>query len=154
VLVCALDELRVGWPVATVREIVRAVTITPLPTAPAVVEGVVDVRGTLVPVLDLRARFGLPSRELSPDEHLVLIAAGTRTVACRVSHATSIVDLPGGELRPPSGLAAGAQGVAGVAADEDGLVIVYDADAFLAESELIALGHALDAAASARDGHA
>ena len=50
-LLCELADVRVGWPVTAVQEIVRAVTITSLPDTPALVEGVIDVRGALVPVL-------------------------------------------------------------------------------------------------------
>ena len=62
VLVFEVEGQRYGLPTADVRELVRAVTITPLPNAPAVIEGVVNVRGRVLPVLDMRARFRLPAR--------------------------------------------------------------------------------------------
>jgi purine-binding chemotaxis protein CheW len=145
-----LGDLRIAWPVAAVREIVRAVAITRLPGAPAIVEGVIDVRGTLTPVLDLRARFGVPPRAPDPSEQMVLVATGTRTVACRVDRTLSIAELDADAVAEPDGLAAAsraAAGVTGVAATVDGLAFVHDVDAFLADSESRALDAAVAAAA-------
>jgi purine-binding chemotaxis protein CheW len=147
-VVCTLGEVRLAWPVAAVREIVRAVAITRLPGAPALVEGVIDVRGTLVPVLDLRARFGVPARPLDPSEQMVILTAGARTVACRVDRTDSIVELDPDALAEPAGLAAASRGVAGIATMSDGLVIVHDVDGFLAESEARALDEAVAAAST------
>jgi len=119
------------------------VAITTLPGAPALVEGVIDVRGTLVPVLSLRARLGRAVTPPSIDEHLVLLQATTRTIACRVDRASDLVTLDDASLAPPSGLVASARGIAGVAATADGLVVVHDVDAFLDEAETLALDAAL-----------
>lgn len=78
-----LSGQRYGLPLAAVLEVVRAVAITPLPGVPPVVEGAINVRGRVVPVLDLRARFGLPPHPLDPDQHLVLARTGRRLVAVR-----------------------------------------------------------------------
>src|SRR5436309_14010618 len=70
VLIFEVGSQRYGLPAAGVRELVRAVTVTPLPRAPAIVEGVIDLRGTIVPVLDIRARFRLPAKPPEPPHHL------------------------------------------------------------------------------------
>lgn len=145
-LVCDVAELHVGWPAAAVREVVRMVAVTPLPEAPPLVEGVVDLRGELVPVLALRARLGLPPREPSPEEHLVFLHRDRRdTVACRVDRAQDLVTVDETALTAPTGLAAAARGIAGVAATADGLIVVHDVDAFLSEAESLALADALAA---------
>ncbi|MEO8561278.1 MAG: chemotaxis protein CheW, partial [bacterium] len=59
-----LGGATIGLPAAAVREIVRAVAITPLPGAPDIVEGAVNVRGRLVPVIDVRRLLGFPARQL------------------------------------------------------------------------------------------
>ncbi|MDR3636741.1 MAG: chemotaxis protein CheW [Isosphaeraceae bacterium] len=63
---------RFGLPATELREIVRAVTITPLPQGPAAIEGVIDVRGDVVPVIDLRRLLGMPSRPVALSDHLVI----------------------------------------------------------------------------------
>src|SRR5205085_8492167 len=100
VLVFEVAGRRFGLPAAVVREVLRAVALTPLPKAPAVVEGLVNVRGTLVPVLDVRGRFGLPAKPLAPTDHLIVARAGGRLVALRVDHAHDLLPLTPADLRP------------------------------------------------------
>src|SRR5881296_2430916 len=76
VLVFEVGGQKYALPTADVRELVRAVAITPLPAAPAVIEGVVDVRGRVLPVLDVRARFRLPPKALDPSDHFIVASAG------------------------------------------------------------------------------
>ena len=88
VVVFEVGGQQFGLPASDVRELQRAATVTPLPRAPAVVEGVVNLRGTVVPVLDIRARFRLPPKPMQHTDHFVVAAAGERLVALRVDRAT------------------------------------------------------------------
>jgi len=124
------------------------VAVTPLPGAPAVVEGVVDVHGTIVPVFDLRARAGLPSRAVDPSQHLVLLRGIDRTVAVRVDDASDFVEVPDANITEMAGLAgsgvgAGLQHIRGVASTLDGTVVIHDLRDFLSLSESAALETAL-----------
>src|SRR5262245_54805748 len=76
-----------------VVEFVRAVEIRPLPHAPLVVEGIIDLRGEIVPVLDIRSRFRLAARPLQPSDHFLVVIAGARKVALRVDRALSLLEL-------------------------------------------------------------
>ena len=71
----------------------RAVAILPLPLESAFLEGVFDLRGTVVPVVDLRARLRLPSKAVEPSDHLIIIEAGAggRPLALRVDRALDLV---------------------------------------------------------------
>src|ERR1700720_4210722 len=91
VLVFEVGGQRYGLPSPDVREIVRAVTLTPLPRTPAIVEGVINLRGTVVPVLDIRARFRLPARAVEHTDHLIVAWAGQRLVALRVDRALELI---------------------------------------------------------------
>lgn len=142
-LVFTLDHQRFGLPLAQVRETVRAVAITPLAGAPGVVEGVVDVHGTVVPVLDLRARFRLPPRPVSPDEHLVLAVAGARPVALRVDQATAVVTLPDEAIAAAAPDDPATRHLAGIGRLADGLLLIGDLEAFLSQGEAEALERAL-----------
>src|SRR3954464_11389595 len=73
-----LDGQRGALLASDVVEVQRAVTLTRLPRSHPMVEGVIDLRGRLVPVLDIRTRLGLPARPLSVSDHLV-VAAVPRT---------------------------------------------------------------------------
>lgn len=144
-LITRLSDLRLAFPSESVVEIHRAVTIATLPGAPRVIEGTVDVRGRVLPVIDLAERLGLPPRPvISADEHLVVLRAGGRTVAVRVDDAESLEELDPRALREGAPILAAARTVAGVARLGDGTVTVHDPAAFLGQAEREALDRALD----------
>jgi purine-binding chemotaxis protein CheW len=146
VLVFEVEGQRYGLPTADVRELVRAVTITPLPDAPAVIEGVVNVRGRVLPVLDMRARFHLPARPLDPSDHFIVASAGPRGVILHVDGATHLALLDETSIQPSPTLGPSATYVAGVAKLEDGLVLIHDLATFLSDAEAESLDEALRAA--------
>jgi purine-binding chemotaxis protein CheW len=95
ILVFEIAGRRYGLPATEVRELVRAVAIVPLPMAPPGVEGVVNLRGRVVPVIDLRARLGLASRPVAPSDHMIVVSLGQRLAALRVDRALDLVRLDG-----------------------------------------------------------
>jgi len=139
VLVFQLSGQRYGVCVADVRELLRAVTFAPLPKAPAFVEGVINRRGALVPVLDIRTRFRLPARAPAVSDHLVVAAAGDRLVALRVDRAVDLIPVDPELIESPSRVVPGTAFVAGVAKLPDGLVLIHDVHTFLSQAEADAL---------------
>jgi purine-binding chemotaxis protein CheW len=93
ILVFEIAGQRYGLPVTEVRELVRAVAIVPLPLARPPVEGVVDLRGQIVPVIDLRSRLGLPARPVSPSDHMIVAQSQGRLVALRIDRAIDLVPI-------------------------------------------------------------
>lgn len=146
-LLFTLDSSRYAIASASVAEIVRAVAITPLPGAPGVVAGVIDVRGKLVPVFDLRRRFGLPTREVDPADHFIIARTQSRTAALHVDQVLDLVDIDEQSIADPREHVAGAPLVAGVAMAEDGLALISDVEMFLSRAEQ----DTLDAALAARE---
>jgi purine-binding chemotaxis protein CheW len=142
-LVFTLDDQRFALPATVVHETVAAVAVTPLPSAPAVTDGVVDVRGEFVPVYDLRVRFGRPRRPVRADEHFVIASAGRRTVALRADRVLELVEVSGRDLLPASPDDPRLARVAGIARLPDGLVLVQDLEEFLSDSEAATLDEAL-----------
>ncbi len=147
-LVFELAAERYALPIADVALVLRAVAIRSLPSAPAIVEGVIDLRGELVPVLDMRARFRLPRVVLDPGEHLIVAQAGTRKVALRADQALAVERLEVVAIEEAGNLPRGVGQVAGVASTADGMVLIHDLRAFLNEAESLELEHALSAAVS------
>jgi len=150
ILTFELDERRHAFRADHVMQVVQMVEISPLPGAPAVIEGIVNVRGTIVPVFDLRARLGLPPRAIDPGQHLVILASGARSSAVRVDMADDFVSIPDADIAislTDSGVrGASSRHVAGIAATPDGTTIIYDLAAFLSASETESLDHALETA--------
>jgi len=147
VLVFEVASQTYGLPIVDVLELVRAVTITPLPNAPAVIEGVVNVRGRVLPVLDIRARFRLPAKPLDPSDHFIVASAGPRGVILRVDRATHLALVDEASVQPPETLGPSATYVAGVVKLDDGLVLIHDLATFLSAAEASSLDEALRAPA-------
>jgi purine-binding chemotaxis protein CheW len=143
VLLFELSAQRFAFPLSDVLEVLRAVALHMLPNAPEVIEGIVDLRGEVVPVLDLRARFGLPQKPLELSDHFVVCRAGRRRVIVRVDRALALTRLQATSLEHAINLPRALQHIAGVASLEDGLVLLHDLAAFLSEAESGLLTHAL-----------
>lgn len=134
-VVLCLDELRIALRLAVVERVIQAVALTPLPGAPEIVLGVLNLQGRLVPVVDLRRRFGLPARVLAPSDHLLIARTRQRPVAL-VADAVSGVSacaapdwVDAGEVLP--GLAL----IDGLVRRKDGLLLVHDLERFLSLDE-------------------
>ncbi|MDP2310388.1 MAG: chemotaxis protein CheW [Pseudomonadota bacterium] len=138
-----MDGHQFGLAASDVLEILRAATPSPLPGAPAVVTGILNVRGQLVPVYDIRARFRLNPRPMRSTDHLVVLDAG-RTVAIVVEQVHALVAVPKADISAARDLPASSEGVEGVARLPDGMVVIFDLRSFLAEAEAAELDAALE----------
>lgn len=136
---------RYGVDAAAVRSVVRAVAVSRLPGAPPVIEGVIDFRGEVVPVLALRRRFGFPDRPLHPDDVFVVARVGARSVALWVDAAPGLASLDPARVQPAAGVVAHPGYVAGVAKLPDGLLLLHDLATFLSAAEADRLDAALSA---------
>ena len=143
ILVVEVGAFRYGIALKDTHELFHAPSVVPLPRAPAIIEGVIDVRGKVVPVLDIRKRFGLADKAPHPSDHIVLAQADTRTIALRVDRALSIARLNLGDIDDARDITPATGFVAGVAKLPDGLVLIYDLKAFMDESEALELADAL-----------
>jgi purine-binding chemotaxis protein CheW len=146
VLVCELGRERYGFVFDVVIEVLQAVALTPLPGAPPVVEGVINVRGTLVPVIALGARLGFPAEPLKVTDHLVLATAGAQLVAIRVERVTELLSVQPEEIVAPQDLRGASPCIGGAAPLRNGLLLVCDLEAFLEEAERRSLTRALETA--------
>lgn len=119
--------------IASVREIVAPLPITTLPHMPPSVVGVVDHRGEVVPIVDLRERFGLEPR-MENDRRIkwILVRSGDRTVGLIVDAITEVFGVPSGDLRAAPELGGGEdlRGIAAVASHNGGFAFVLDLERF------------------------
>ncbi|CAN5124264.1 N/A [soil metagenome] len=138
-LITRLSDTRIGFPANSVREILRSVAIAPLAGAPAVIEGAINVRGTIVPVVDVRRRLGLAPLANAPEQFLVLIETSDRLIAVRLEDVDDVIEVAMVDVESQESLSHALRGLAGVAATPDGALVIYDADAFLTQAERAAL---------------
>ncbi|MBN1773299.1 MAG: purine-binding chemotaxis protein CheW [Deltaproteobacteria bacterium] len=151
-VVFALDDGRYGLALPSVRRVLRVVAITPLPEAPPIVLGVVDLGGTIVPVIDLRRRFGHPSRGVRLSDQLVVAHTGRRTVALLVDEARGVLEVPEEESVPARHILPGLELVEGAVKLPDGLVLIHDLERLLSLEEEAAIDRVLRAAAERNGG--
>jgi purine-binding chemotaxis protein CheW len=152
ILVFEVGGQHYGLPAADVRQILRAVTLTPLPRAPEVVEGVINVRGAIVPVLDIRARFRLPPAPPQHTDHLIVATVGRHSAALRVDRVLELARLEAGSAERAETVVPGVQYVAHLARLPAGLVLIHDLNTFLSQAEDLQLGEALADSAAGEEG--
>ncbi len=101
-VVFGLADESYGVHVLAVEEIIRLQEITAIPHAPDFVEGVINLRGRVIPVLDLRKRFGLPPAEATKSTRIVVVEASGMTVGLVVDSVDEVRNLPTDTIEPPS----------------------------------------------------
>ncbi|HEX8199985.1 MAG TPA: chemotaxis protein CheW [Isosphaeraceae bacterium] len=121
-----------GLPACDVRELLRAVAILPLPLAPQGFEGVINLRGTVVAVLDLRARLGLMPRPIEPSDHLVVLQGDHLLVAVRIDRALELATLEVASPHPGRSVGAATRDDPGAVAKQgDRLIPLLDVRALV-----------------------
>lgn len=143
IVVFALDELRYALLLSSVERVVRAVEITPLPKAPGIVLGIINVQGRIIPVIDVRQRFRLPAREIELDDRFIIASTPRRLVALVVDSVSGVRELADGQMVNVEQSLPFAEYLKGVAKLEDNLVLIHDLDQFLSLDEEKALDAAL-----------
>ncbi len=144
IVVFELGEERYGLDIAAVYEIIRHQPITAVPQAPAFVEGVINLRGRIIPVVDLRERFGLAAGDLTKAARIVVAeAAGTR-VGLVVDGVSEVLMVPADAIEPTPEVAAGVDAayLRGIAKLGERLIILLDLDGLFGDADAIALSAA------------
>jgi purine-binding chemotaxis protein CheW len=134
-VVFTLDAQLYALPLASVQRVVRMVEVTPLPNAPEIVLGVIDVHGSIVPVMSMRRRFGRPEPEASVSGQLIVADTETRCVALVVTSVSGVIERTVEEVTEAEKIVPGAQYVEGISKLEDGIVFIHNVDRFLSKEE-------------------
>lgn len=134
-VVFTLNEQKYALYLSVVERIVRVVEITPLPQAPNIVLGVVNVQGKIIPVLNIRQRFNLPPAEINLNNQLIIANTGKRTVSLVVDEVSEIIEYPELKLISAKDILPEIKYVEGVAKLEDGIVLIHNLDTFLSLEE-------------------
>ncbi len=123
-----------GVDIGDVREIIRMQSITRVPGAPQFVEGVINLRGRVVPVVDLRKRLDLQVSEQTQDSRIVVVDIAGRDVGVIVDGVNEVLRIPLSSVEPPSSMITNADSdyLRGIARLEDKLIILLDLSKVLA----------------------
>ncbi len=139
VIVFTVDERRYALNIEAVQRIHRIVDITPLPGVPDIVLGVINVHGQIVPVMNLRKRFGLFERDLRITDHLIIANTATQTVGLVADEVSGLLEVTESEIVKAGQIFAGMDYVEGVLKLPDEIVLIHDLDTFLSLEEERAL---------------
>jgi purine-binding chemotaxis protein CheW len=127
-----------GLPIAIVREIVRVPEITSVPDAPQYIEGVINLRGRIIPVVDLRKRFGQEATALNKKSRVVVVELNSRFVGLIVNSASEVLKLPPSEIEKPHNVFQEGEldYITGVGKLNGRLVILLDLNRILQRAEI------------------
>lgn len=131
-----------GVDILKVQEINRMVEITKVPQAPHYVEGVINLRGKVIPIVDLRKRFNLELKEYDKDTRIVVVDIGGNIMGMIVDSVSEVLRLPSNTIEPPPEIVTGinSEYIKGVAKLDDRLLIFLDLSKVIDVSEMAALG--------------
>lgn len=143
-VVLTLCDQRYGLPLSAVERVVRMVEVTPLPKAPDIVLGVVNVQGRVIPVVNMRRRFRLPEREISLTDQLIVAHTARRPVALAADAVTGVLEYSEQEVVGAQDILPGVEYIEGVVKLRDGLILIHDLDKFLSLEEGAALDQTME----------
>ena len=141
-VVFELDGREFALPLREVVEILRMVAITPVPEVPRWVVGVINLRGRVIPVIDLRRRLGIEPAEPGLNTPILVVEQGARKLGLIADAVRDVLALPDEALEPPDGVDDGDTGhvdvVSAIARIGDRLVVVLDLDRVTADAAPLA----------------
>ncbi|MDR0827669.1 MAG: chemotaxis protein CheW [Desulfovibrio sp.] len=134
----SIGEEEFGVDILKVQEIIRTMEITKVPRAEAFVEGVINLRGKVIPIIDLRRRFGLDSKVHDKHTRIIVIEINNMIVGFVVDSVSEVLRIPASTVEPPPPVVAGldSEYISGVGKLQDRLLILLDLDKLLS-SEVI-----------------
>ena len=129
-------------PIGHVIEIVGIQKITEVPDMPNFVKGVINLRGKVIPIIDLRRRFGLQPKTHDKHTRIIVIEINTMIVGFVVDSVSEVLRIPASTVEPPPPVVAGLESeyISGVGKLEDRLLILLDLDRLLSRADIEALG--------------
>ena len=130
-----------GVRILKVQEIRGYSAVTPIPNTPSYIKGVINLRGTVVPVVDLRAKFSLEAAEFNKFTVIIVVTVGAKVIGLVVDAVSDVLDVPAEEMRmaPDLGGRVDTRFICGMATIGDQLTLLLDIDRLLGEDDIVAL---------------
>jgi purine-binding chemotaxis protein CheW len=141
-LTFTLGHEEYGVEILKVQEIKGALAITPIPNTPAHIKGVMNLRGTIIPVVDLRQKFGLQAGEANAFTVIIVVKVGAKVMGLVVDGVSDVLNIPIADIQatPDFGSQVDARFISGMAKAGERLVVLLDIDRVLGSEDLAALG--------------
>jgi purine-binding chemotaxis protein CheW len=128
-----IGEEEFGVDILKVQEINRMLEVTRVPNTPEYVDGVINLRGKVIPIIDLRRRFGMERKERDKNTRVVVVELGGKVVGFVVDAVSEVLRIPKGVTEPPPSIVAGVEAdyITAVGKLEDRLLILLDLEKVL-----------------------
>jgi purine-binding chemotaxis protein CheW len=138
----SIEDEEFGVEILKVQEIIRMMEITRVPRAPQFVEGVINLRGKVIPIIDLRKRFGLETLPHDKNTRIIVIEISAMIVGFIVDSVSEVLRIPANTIEPPPPVVSGldSEYISGVGKLQDRLLILLDLDRLLSNDEQRVLG--------------
>ncbi len=142
-----VGEEEFGVDILKVQEINKMTLITRVPNAPDFVEGVINLRGRVIPIVDLRKRLGMPEKQHDKNTRIIVVEIVSKTIGFVVDAVSEVLRISRDITEKPPELVAGidADYITAVAKLEDRLLILLDLDKVLTKEETTDVGFASEA---------
>ncbi|MGI6081447.1 MAG: chemotaxis protein CheW [Limnochordia bacterium] len=135
-VVCVLGDELYALDIAAVKEIIAWEPVTRVPRVQGWAQGIINLRGHIIPVVDLRRRFGLPGAEIGRETRVVVVEMDQLVVGLVVDGVTEVLRVSSSQVETSVLTAGGdAEFVRGVAKTDKGLVLLLDVDRLLSDKE-------------------
>jgi len=130
-----------GVDILAVQEIIRTMEITKVPKAPHFVEGVINLRGKVIPIIDLRSRFNMASKKHDKSTRIIVLEISSMIVGFVVDAVSEVLRVPANTVEPPPPVVAGIESeyISGIGKLDDRLLILLDLNKLLGGPEMDAL---------------
>jgi purine-binding chemotaxis protein CheW len=145
IVLFSLEEPRYALYLSVVERVIRSVEITPLPKAPEIVLGVINMQGVVIPVIDIRKLFHLPTREIDLGDQFIIARTLKRLVALTVDSVNGVYDCEKYKVADAKETYPFANYLTGITVFENHIVLINDLEKFLSLDEQQTLDKALKA---------
>jgi purine-binding chemotaxis protein CheW len=131
-----INGQRFAIRLSEIKQIIRAVEITPIPNAPGDICGVIDMHGEIIPVINLHVRIGCADRPTRVDDRFIIAVASHRVVALRVDSILDIISNADDHFLAGETISSDLE-ILGIIRSNDGIILIYDLETFLTTEETI-----------------
>jgi len=143
-LTFTLGQEEYGVEILKVHEIKGYSAVTPIPNTPGYIKGVMNLRGTIIPVVDLRAKLAMAEAEYNQFTVIIVVTVGAKVMGLVVDAVSDVLNIPRTDIQatPDFGAQVDVKFINGMAKAGEKLIVILDLDRVLGGDELVALGSA------------